>query len=54
MLFQPSEAIGRENPRPVHINDLTAWVDLSQVYGSDPEVAEILRGMLICCVMLFN
>lgn len=43
MLFQPSEAIGRENPRPVHINDLTAWVDLSQVYGSDPEVAEILR-----------
>ena len=43
-IYDPSTGGDIENPRQ-QINEITAWIDASNVYGSDEERAEALRTM---------
>lgn len=40
--YDPATGLGADNPR-MHINDITAWIDGSNVYGSDDARAMWLR-----------
>lgn len=41
-VFDPDTGTSVDNPRQ-QVNEITAWVDGSQVYGSDQEIADSLR-----------
>ncbi len=43
-VFDPESGTGRSNPRQ-QINEITAWIDASNVYGSDEERSRALRRM---------
>ena len=42
--YEPGTGTGPGNPRQ-QVNAITAWIDASMVYGSDPERAEALREL---------
>ncbi|MDY7095265.1 MAG: peroxidase family protein, partial [Acidobacteriota bacterium] len=43
-LYDPESGLGEGNPRQ-QVNEITAWVDASNVYGSDEERAQALRTL---------
>jgi hypothetical protein len=43
--YDPASGTGRQNPRQ-QVNQITAWVDASNVYGSDAARADALRAFL--------
>ena len=43
-LYDPASGTGTDNPRQ-QLNEISTWIDASNVYGSDSERAEALRTL---------